>query len=216
MDIGAIAGTPSAADSAAKTIGANFENFLLLLTTQLTNQDPLEPLDANEFTAQLVRFTQVEQAIASNKHMEELVELYKSGQAHAAVGYIGKMVEGSGSQNQLTADGATWTYTLPTPASEVILLIKNSAGNVVYSQDGETDAGMHPFRWNGTTSQGTPLEEGVYKLTVSAKDQNGGFLSPSTGVVGKVTGVETVAGELYLAIGGALVPLDSIVAVNEG
>ena len=193
MDFAINAGQPSAADAAAKSIGDNCENFLLLLTTQLTNQDPLEPLNANEFTAQLVRFTQVEQSIAANKHMEELVALFEAGRAHAAVGYIGKTVEGSGGQNQLTADGAVWTYTLPMAAVNSTLAIKNAAGSIVYTAEGEVDAGKHTLQWDGKDAQGVQLAEGVYTFAVSAKDAQGGFINTATGVVGIVTGVETVA-----------------------
>ena len=96
----------SAADSSGKKLAKEFDNFLILLTTQL----PLEPLDSNEFTAQLVRFTNVEQAIAQNKKLEQLVELLQASGGAAAVNYLGKDIEAIGSEADLKDGQALWSY----------------------------------------------------------------------------------------------------------
>src|SRR3954469_19130365 len=93
MDVGsatAAANTTSQANSAQKTLASNFDTFLSLLTTQLKNQDPLAPMDSNQFTQQLVQFSQVEQQINSNKNLESLIALTKSQTAADAVSYLGK------------------------------------------------------------------------------------------------------------------------------
>jgi hypothetical protein len=84
------ASTTSAAANAQKSLSGNFETFLTLLTTQLKNQDPLSPMDSNQFTQQLVQFSQVEQQINSNKNLESLIALTKSQSATSAVSYLGK------------------------------------------------------------------------------------------------------------------------------
>src|ERR1044071_1210572 len=80
----------SQAGSAQKTLASNFDTFLSLLTTQLKNQDPMSPMDSNQFTQQLVQFSQVEQQINSNKNLESLIALTKSQTTTAAVSYLGK------------------------------------------------------------------------------------------------------------------------------
>src|SRR3954470_17819141 len=80
----------SAAASAQKQLAGNFDTFLTLLTTQLKNQDPLSPMDSNQFTQQLVQFSQVEQQINANKNLESLVSMSKAQGATSAVGYLGK------------------------------------------------------------------------------------------------------------------------------
>src|SRR5262252_7667572 len=84
------AASASQATSAQKTLSGNFDTFLTLLTTQLKNQDPLSPMDSNQFTQQLVQFSQVEQQINSNKNLESLIALTKSQSATNAVSYLGK------------------------------------------------------------------------------------------------------------------------------
>ena len=90
-----IGNTPSAANaqtgavSDRKTIAGNFDAFLLLLTTQLQNQNPLDPLDTNQFTQQLVQFAQVEQQINMNQSLSSLIALQSATQASAALGFLG-------------------------------------------------------------------------------------------------------------------------------
>ena len=217
MDVAALtANAQTGAAKASKKIAEDFDNFLVLLTTQLQNQDPLEPMDANEFTAQLVRFTTVEQSIASNKNLEALLASANASQAAAAVNYLGTRVEATGTENELTDAGASWTYTLPKASEQTTILIKDSTGNVVFSTAGETNAGKHAFDWNGQTQNGTPVPQGVYRIQVTATQPNGDVVGATTGVVGVVTGVETVDGEQMLTIGGAKVPFDGVIAVSLG
>src|SRR6476620_1092951 len=79
-------------------IANNFDQFLSLLTTQLKNQSPLDPLDTNQFTAQLVQFAGVEQQLKTNETLTSLLGLNSANTATAAVGFIGSTI---------TADGAT-------------------------------------------------------------------------------------------------------------
>ena len=99
MEISQLGANPAAAASevAGAKLAENFDTFLQLLTTQLQHQDPLSPMESNEFVAQLVQFSEVEQAIASNKSLEKLIDLQNTNQATAAIGYIGQTVEAAGS-----------------------------------------------------------------------------------------------------------------------
>ena len=90
-------------------IASNFTTFLQLLTTQLKNQNPLDPLDTNQFTQQLVQFAQVEQQMKSNDLLSGLVLLEKSSEATAALAYVGSTVVVDGSTAQLANGQAKWT-----------------------------------------------------------------------------------------------------------
>lgn len=208
--------SPSGADAAGKSLAKDFDNFLILLTTQLQNQDPLEPLDSNEFTAQLVRFTNVEQAISQNKKLEKLVEIIQASEAAAAVGYLGKTIEAVGSDNQLVNGSAQWGYSLAEPSASTAILVKDSAGKVVFSTDDNTTAAKHSFTWDGKNTNGELQPDGVYEIQVTASDVAGSSVVTATAVKGVVTGVESSNGEHMLAIGGAKVSLGSVLAVTQG
>ncbi|HET7559334.1 MAG TPA: flagellar hook capping FlgD N-terminal domain-containing protein, partial [Limnochordia bacterium] len=108
-------GTPSLSGDAS-TIAGNFEQFLTLLTTQLQNQNPLDPLDTNQFTQQLVAFSSVEQQLKTNTYLEAMMEANRNQAANEAVAYIGKTVTTSGTTADLAGGSATWSFELPQAA----------------------------------------------------------------------------------------------------
>src|SRR6187402_248688 len=94
----------SALASSRQTIAQNFDTFLQLLTTQLKNQNPLDPLDTNQFTQQLVQFTGVEQQLKTNEFLEAMMLANQNSGKSNAVGYIGKTITASGVKSELTKD----------------------------------------------------------------------------------------------------------------
>src|ERR1700756_952550 len=104
--------TTSSSNSSASndntTIAGNFQTFLQLLTTQLQNQNPLDPLDTNQFTAQLVQFAQVEQQLKSNSQLSTLVSLQQTAQNTQALNFVGQTVAVDGDTAPLTNGSATW------------------------------------------------------------------------------------------------------------
>src|SRR6185312_11344137 len=103
----------SGADAMAQLSG-NFSTFLTLLTTQLKNQDPTSPMDSNQFTQQLVMYSQVEQQIQSNDNLKTLISQGSSNAASMTTGYLGKKVSVTNGQASLTNGAANWTYNLAT------------------------------------------------------------------------------------------------------
>src|ERR1017187_3655154 len=101
-------------------IASNFTTFLQLLTTQLKNQNPLDPLDTNQFTQQLVQFAQVEQQMKSNDQLNTLVSIEKSAQSTVALSFVGQTVVVDGSTAQLTQSSASWNMNVSKPASATI------------------------------------------------------------------------------------------------
>src|SRR5579863_8684834 len=116
MTVSSVSATTSDTSGLASdgdTIAGNFDTFLTLLTTQLQNQNPLDPLDTNQFTSQLVQFSSVEQELKTNDYLSSLVQSTQNSQASAAVSYIGKTVTSTGVDSDLVNGQATWSFNLP-------------------------------------------------------------------------------------------------------
>ena len=117
------------------------DQFLTLFLTQLQNQDPTSPMDTNEMTNQLVQFTAVEQQIETNKSLASLVSAQAANTNAAAVNYIGEHVIFNGNNTNLTDDGASWGYLLESEANSTTVNVFNAAGDLVYSEEGQTGSG---------------------------------------------------------------------------
>ena len=118
----------------------DFDNFLTLLTTQLTHQDPLSPLDTHQFTNQLVQFASVEQQIHQSSTLEKLVAMFEGQQASSVsdgLGYLGKEVAREGTNQFLLNDGDSprLQYLLPAGAQNARLEVRNTSGNIVYKNN---------------------------------------------------------------------------------
>jgi len=119
--------TGSASETAAEALDQNFELFLALLTTQLQNQNPLDPMDTGEMTSQIVQFTSVEQTVATNANLEKLIALNQAQSSGNAVEFIGKQVEALSSAARFEAGKTTeWRYSLSEDASEITLTVVDS------------------------------------------------------------------------------------------
>ena len=199
--------------AASARIANNFQDFLKLLTTQLQNQDPTAPLDTNQFTQQLVMFAQVEQQLATNSNLENLIRLQGTAQLTALTPLIGRTVEVDGSALPLQRGEAAGTYTLSSPTSETTITITNSAGRVVHTARGETGAGTHGFYWHGRDNAGNSLPDGVYSLTVTGQTGTS-TVQASTTIYGRVTGAERDRdGSIQLRLGEVKVNADRIRSV---
>ena len=206
--------TTSAASAARNTLAKNFDTFLTLLTQQLRNQDPLQPMRSEEFTQQLVQFTGVEQSIATNKNLEELLGLFRTGFSANIVNYLGKTVSARGDIGELARGAASWTYELPSRADRVTMTVSDAQGRTVFDGDGNAAAGRHNFAWDGRDNAGLLQPNGLYRLTVSAVDSAGTAMLAKTSIRGVVSGVETIDGETLLTVGGQKVPLDNVISVH--
>lgn len=213
---GASGGTGSTGSTAATaSLSDNFDNFLTLLTTQLQYQDPLSPMDANEFTSQLVQFSQVEQSIATNKNLEGLIALQQAGQSVAAVGYLGKTVEALGNSAPLVDSTATWNYALGQEASINVLRIVDATGKTVKVLSGETDPGKHTLTWDGKDDNGIQMPDGVYSLVVAPQNLDGEPMESASSFTGIVTSVATVDGQITLDVQGVGITLDELLIINQ-
>jgi flagellar basal-body rod modification protein FlgD len=213
--------TPSATSSTDTTalgrnqLVQNFDTFLTLLTTQMKNQDPLSPMDSTQFTQQLVQMTGVEQQLASNDLLKQLVSNTGANVA-SAVGLIGKQVVANSPTAQLQNSTATWQYTLGPGASDVKIEVLDSNGNsVAVSAPDDNSAGDHSFTWDGRSTTGKAMPDGAYTLRITAKDPGGNTVSATPFIQGVVSGVEQSDSGTVLTIGGAKVPLSAVMSVAE-
>lgn len=207
---------PSSAETAQRTLSNNFDDFLRLLTTQLQNQDPTEPLDTNQFTQQIATLSQVEQQIATNRNLEQLINQTNSTQINNAVSYIGKTIDSVGNTGSLQGGRAEFAYSLPQAADSVTVSILNKSGEMVFSGNGSKTAGKNIVFWDGVNStNGRDEANGTYTIVVTAKDAGGKEISATTYSTGRVTSVDLEEGEITLAVGTMRVPLDKVISVRE-
>lgn len=194
----------------------NFDTFLTLLTTQLKNQDPSQPLDSNQFTAQLVQMSGVEQQLLTNDLLKAMVDNSTNGIGDA-VSLIGKDVRAVGQDAALNDGKARWGFNLPSQATSVTLEIRDSAGRVVNATAlSDVKAGDHDFVWDGKDQAGRQLPDGgPYRLVVTAKDAAGAALAPITYVDGRVSAVEQADGATWLTVSGARIPWDQVKKITE-
>jgi flagellar basal-body rod modification protein FlgD len=190
-------------------IASNFTTFLQLLTTQLKNQNPLDPLDTNQFTQQLVEFAQVEQQMKSNDQLSSLVSLEKSAQATTALAYVGATVVVDGSTAQLTNSTANWSLNVSKPSTATIT-IKDSTGQNVYTGTVAVNPGTQNFTWNGRGNDGRLWPDGAYTLTATAVDANQQSVAISTEVQAVVDSVDLTQDTPQLSINGQNYTLDKI------
>ena len=203
----ATTGTGAAVDK--DTLAKNFSQFLTLLTTQLKNQNPLDPLDTNQFTQQLVQFAQVEQQLKQNDQLATLVALQKTAQATAALGFVGETVVVDGANASLANGSANWSLNIPKPAV-VTVNIRNASGQTVFSGNYTMNAGIQPFAWDGRGTNGTQWPDGSYTMMVTARDAGGQAVAVPTEVAGVVDSADLTKNPPVLSVAGQDYTLDKV------
>jgi len=213
----AAAPATSQASQSQATLGQDFDQFLNLLTTQLQNQDPLDPMDSNEFTNQLVAFSGVEQQIRTNSLLESQMALDALNITSLGVGFIGMDVEHAGEFLEFNgSDPLTLSYIMPEQSVETTVTIFDANGNSVYSVGGETSEGQQSFTWDGNNSEGFTSPAGTYRVQISAMSTDDVPLNIGTSVPGRVTGIESANdGNVLLLVGDQKVPITDVKIVRE-
>lgn len=182
------------AQSSSAALAENFETFLTLLTAQLQNQDPLEPVDSTEFTNQLVQFSGVEQQIQTNKNIAELISITTASTAASLSGYLGQTIEVNSITGDLGEEGLNWYYEMPDGVEKVNLTIQSQDGSIVYTDDISTDKGEAAYTWTGQTSSGKELTEGRYSLVIRAENANGETVNVPVKLRTQVNGIDMASG----------------------
>jgi flagellar basal-body rod modification protein FlgD len=186
------AANAAAADTSARTrLSDNYDTFLVLLTAQLQNQDPLAPMDSTQFTQQLVQFSQVEQQIRTNEQLTGLVAQYQAASAGAALSYLGKDAIIEADETYLAGGEAAWAYRLPETATSLTITVRDAQGRDIYeTTTAPRGAGEHLFQWEGERTDGETAEDGVYTIVVEARDAAGEEMAPTISVRETIMGVD--------------------------
>jgi flagellar basal-body rod modification protein FlgD len=191
------------------TLAGNFQTFLTLLTTQLKNQNPLDPLDTNQFTQQLVQFAQVEQQLKQNEQLATLVSIEKTAQATTALAFVGQNVAVDGQTAALKNSSATWSFQVPKPINATVT-IKSSSGQTVYSGSFAMNTGLQSFNWDGGDNAGTRWPDGNYTISITGKDASGQTVAVPTEIEGIVDSVDLNKTPPVLSMGGQDYTIDKI------
>lgn len=210
-----IGSSSSSSVTGSQTIADSFDTFLSLLTTQLKNQDPTKPLDTNEFTQQLIQYTEVEQLLQSNKKLEALLQLSSASTSMSLINYVGKEITSAGDTTSLANGTASWGLDIPSSSENVTYVIKDANGNEVYSKTGALDAGSGSFTWDGTTSTGGTADPGKYSLNVTAMDANEEAVAVSVSIKGVVDGVDMSGDAPVLLINGTRFNVSDVTQISS-
>ncbi|MBW2369013.1 MAG: flagellar hook assembly protein FlgD [Deltaproteobacteria bacterium] len=192
------------------------EAFLTMLVAQLKHQDPLNPMDGTDFTAQLAQFSTLEQMFEVNDNLEEMKGTMGPDGNENLLDYIGKEVTVDNSKvNLIDGNASGGYYTLEALSSVVVNIFDGNGLQVASIIGGTKNAGTHAVEWNGTNDYGDMMPDGSYTYEVVAIDNNLGFLPVSTALTGIVSGVTYEMGTPYLVVGGQYVNPGSVVKVSQ-
>ncbi len=200
-------------NGAQQSLAGDQQTFLKLLTAQLKNQDPLSPLDANQFTQQLVVMTGVQQQIMTNQLLQQIAS---NGSSVDPIGMIGKSVTATTPNSTLKAGKADWSYDLDGAAAAVKLEVVDDLGRTVWAKDmGAQGKGAQSLSWDGKNAAGKQLADGgVYSLKVTALDAAGADIASRISQTGVVSSVETQNGKTLINLNGVKVSLSDVTAVS--
>jgi flagellar basal-body rod modification protein FlgD len=222
-----VASTPTASTAAASTAArvnstanearedaiSDFNDFLTLLTAQLKNQDPLQPLDSTQFVEQLASFSSVEQQVGANEKLDRLIEQGASQELSELGGWIGQAVEAESALFELDSEGLS----LPVPSTPGI----ESAEARITDADGEEvgrvsfDPALEAFEWSGDLDGGGSAAPGQYGIAFSFTDGDGRISRVEAGAVGSVAEARVDSGGPLLTLDtGAIIRPSDIIALR--
>ena len=210
---GAGAAAQSRATQASNKLANDFDDFLVLLTTQLQHQDPLDPMDSGEFTQQLVAFAGVEQQIQTNQNLEQLAALSQLNNIGNIANYLGydALIEAPFGDHD--TDGIKWQYSNSDAAEDHKLQVLTEDNQVIFETEGEKGIGLHEFNWDGKNNDGDLVAPGNYQLKVIAKDPEGNALSSGIAVMETIKSVNTTTTIPTFEIGPNNVPQSDILSL---
>ncbi|MDX2235626.1 MAG: flagellar hook capping FlgD N-terminal domain-containing protein [Hyphomonadaceae bacterium] len=191
MTIDAITGAGAQATALSRAkLSENFDTFLTLLTAQLSNQDPLNPVDSAAFTQQLVQYSQVEQQIETNDQLKSLLDQSAASSGAAAVAYIGKSAVLDSDATTLADGAASWAYDVSGASGPVKLSVRDAGGKEVFAMTVPAASGGQVFNWDGENAAGVAQKDGVYRLAITASDSDGEAIAPVINVTETITGID--------------------------
>jgi flagellar basal-body rod modification protein FlgD len=204
----------SGASGDRSRLNANFDMFLQLMTTQLKNQSPDAPMNADQFTQQLVQYSSVEQQIKTNSLIEKMIAQSGAGGSTNAIGFLGTEITTRGSQANLANGSATWSFE-SNAAGVGKVTIRDQNGAVVRTIDRSVNKGTQSFQWDGKNDRGATMPDGRYSISVAGTSTSGSPLNIATDFTGRVTGIDMSGTEPVLEIGTARVKMSDVRSVRK-
>ncbi len=213
-----ISAAATAAQSAAKptassTLSGNYNDFLKLLMTQLQNQDPTAPLDANQFTSQLVQFSSVEQQINTNGSLTKLIELTQGSEMLQSSSLVGKQVQVQADSLALQGGTAALQFNAATP-QRVSIGVYADSGAKLRDATLTSQPGSNAWTWDGKDNDGNKVNDGAYRAIVTTADASGEAQTIPFSVTGMATGVQRKGAALNVQLGALEVGLPDVQAVK--
>ncbi len=212
------AASANAATSAAQSpkLAGDFNTFLTLLTTQIKNQTPTDPLDVNQMTNQLVQFASVEQQIAMNQNLQSLVSLEQASQLTASAPLIGRKVEVDATQISLQSGSGALKLPAAGSSQTAQVTIRGSGNQIVRQETVQLGSGPTTWSWNGLNGSGVTMPDGAYTASVTGIGTGGKTEALPFTSLATVTGAERVNGQLQLMMGQMRAGFDKLRSVSSG
>jgi flagellar basal-body rod modification protein FlgD len=193
------------------------DEFLKLLVAQLQAQDPLNPMDSTEFTAQLAQFSSLEQLQNVNNNLEDMSTSQAVLSNSQAVSYIGKTITAVGDTVTVQKDvDNRMQIELAANSDKVYVTISDQMGNFIRDVEvGALLAGSHEISWDGRDYMGNTVQEGVYRFEVNAVDSEGNAVGSKKFVSGTVSGVAFENGIAYLVSDEMKIAMGDVISVLQ-
>jgi flagellar basal-body rod modification protein FlgD len=206
----------STVTAASKSMGK--DAFLKLLVTQLQHQDPLNPADSTEFTAQLAQFSSLEQLSNVNDNLAALKRYQEAINNAQAVAFIGKDIVAKGNRLQVASgQPVACEFELNSAARQTVVSIYDAAGNFVKDiQAAALRAGKQSLSWDAKDRNGNPVPDGSYTFEVQAEGADGSKVNVTTYSKGTVSGVTFEDGTTYLIVGPSKVAIGDVIQISQG
>jgi flagellar basal-body rod modification protein FlgD len=204
------------ADTSAVTkLGSDYTMFLKLLTAQMQNQDPMNPMDTAQYTQQLVQYSQVEQSIQQNTTLKSILASIGNQNLTQASSLIGHTVEtNSGVAGMTASQPAQWNWTADRDISTITATITDSTGRTVDTRTMDAKGASGAFSWDGKTAAGRQMADGSYKISFTAADASGTSVAVTPHATGKVSDVQLKDGAIMMTVNGMQVPSTDLVRIG--
>ena len=207
-----IAGTVG--NTALAKTSADYNMFLKLLTTQMQNQDPLNPMDTSQYTQQLVQYSQVEQSIQQNETLKDILGRLTTQDMSQSSSFIGREAQFDSNVAALSATApAQWGFTADRAVGSLVATVTDASGAVIDTRTIDV-ATSGRFNWDGTLANGTKAPAGSYALAIKGADLSGAAIKGTITSIGTVKQVTTTDGVVKLGVNGADLPASKLIRVS--
>lgn len=211
----AVTGADSSASvTAKKDLGT--DDFLNLLVTQLKYQDPMNPMESQEFSVQLAQFSSLEQLFGMNETLLAIQKSLAENQNENILDCIGKVVKTSGNGVSITGGIVDSSVYSLNSFADVNISVYDAMGSEIRSINAGLKApGEYSTGWDGLNNEGNMVGDGVYSIEINATDQTGASVSANVYHIGEVTGVTNQDGISYLMVGKKRVLPDEVIEITK-